>query len=288
MAELGGGGEQARRLGAVAQAGAAGDVEHRQREHGIAVAAVGREPVPLRGLGVVLRNAEPTGIKLAEQRHGARIALLVDALRRFREGGEEIAALIGAVGKVRLDAAARRRRRRRGGGLRGLGRRERIAGEGAAPAAARRLGGWRRGWIIRSLGVPRSGEDDGAPPSAAIAASGRAIDHVALSAISESRRRLGERRLEAARIVEHGVADGDEIGAGRHQRVNIVELGRIGDAGNLEHFGPPGNPVDDGVARRPVAGCIGLAEHDVVGAGLPAAWRRAGCGARRRPRCGSA
>ena len=85
MAELGGGGEQARRLGAVVQAGAAGDVEHRKREHGVAVAALGREPVPLRRLGVVQRNAEAVGIKFAEQRHGAWIAFFLDPPRRLRE-----------------------------------------------------------------------------------------------------------------------------------------------------------------------------------------------------------
>ena len=87
---------------AVARAGAALQAEHGQREHRIAVAAVGGELVPLGGFGVVLRHAEPAGIKLAEQRHRLRIVLLLDALRRQREGGKIIAALERAEGEVGL------------------------------------------------------------------------------------------------------------------------------------------------------------------------------------------
>ena len=51
---------------AVARAGAAGKPEHGEREHRLAVAAVGGELVPVGGFLVVLRHAEPVGVKLAQ------------------------------------------------------------------------------------------------------------------------------------------------------------------------------------------------------------------------------
>ena len=50
MAKLGGGLEQTCGLVQIARAGAALEIEHRQREHRVAVAFGGGELVPLRGL----------------------------------------------------------------------------------------------------------------------------------------------------------------------------------------------------------------------------------------------
>src|ERR1700730_2643720 len=108
MAKLRGGRKQPRGLGAIVQSGAARNIEDRKREHGIAVATVRREPVPLNGLALIQRHAEAIGVKLSKQRHGARIILLTGTPRRFREGREKIATLIGPVGHVRLLAASRR------------------------------------------------------------------------------------------------------------------------------------------------------------------------------------
>ena len=78
-----------------------------EREHRLAVAAVGGELVPFRGLGIVLRHAEPAGIKLAEERHRLRVFLGSTRLVAIREGGEIMAALKGAIGEVGLGGAGR-------------------------------------------------------------------------------------------------------------------------------------------------------------------------------------
>ena len=117
LAELGRGGEPFGAGFAIARASAAGETEHRQREHRLAVAAIGGELVPVRGFLVVLRHAEAAGIKLAEQRHRFRVAGVVDAFGGKPECGEIIAALIGAEREIERLAVARcwrgRRRRRR-------------------------------------------------------------------------------------------------------------------------------------------------------------------------------
>ena len=69
MAELGGGGEQLRRLLAMSGAGAAGEVQHGEGEHRLAIAAVGGQPVPFGRFLVVALDPEAVGIELAEQRH---------------------------------------------------------------------------------------------------------------------------------------------------------------------------------------------------------------------------
>ena len=92
---------------AVARAGAAGELEHRQREHRVAVAARGGELVPFGGFLVVLRHAESVGVKLAEERHRLRVAFVLDALVA-RQSGEEIAALKRAEGEVGFSGRARR------------------------------------------------------------------------------------------------------------------------------------------------------------------------------------
>ena len=61
MAELGGLGKQTRRLGAIAQPAASGHVEQGKGEHGIAVAASGRETVPFHRFGIVLGDADSAG-----------------------------------------------------------------------------------------------------------------------------------------------------------------------------------------------------------------------------------
>ena len=75
MSELGGGGKQLGSLARGWRAGASGEMEHRKREHRLAVAALGGKPVPFGGLLVVARDAEAVGIKLAEQRHRLDVAL---------------------------------------------------------------------------------------------------------------------------------------------------------------------------------------------------------------------
>ena len=59
MTELGGGRQQAGGFVRIARSGAAFEIEHREREHGVAVAVRGGELVPLRRLGVVAADAEP-------------------------------------------------------------------------------------------------------------------------------------------------------------------------------------------------------------------------------------
>ena len=58
MAELGGLGQEARRLRPVGRAAASGHLEHGQREHRLAVAARGGELVPVRGFLIVVRNGQ--------------------------------------------------------------------------------------------------------------------------------------------------------------------------------------------------------------------------------------
>jgi len=57
MAELGGGGEPFGARVAVARTGAAAQPEHRQREHRLAIAAGGGEPIPFFRPLIVLRHA---------------------------------------------------------------------------------------------------------------------------------------------------------------------------------------------------------------------------------------
>ena len=102
MPELGRGGKQPRRLIAIMQAGAARDVEQRKREHGIGVAALRSFIIPLRGFRIIGGNAESGGIEFSQQRHGMRIALFLGSPHGFLECGEEIAALVGTKGQVRL------------------------------------------------------------------------------------------------------------------------------------------------------------------------------------------
>ena len=121
LAELGGGGHQLDRLALVDGAAAAGNAQHGEREHGLAVAGVGGALVPLLRLGVVAPDAHRVGIELAQ--HGHRLGIA-----RLRAGGGEIerglvlAALIGAehqidigiVGRGRRDHGRSGRRARRG------------------------------------------------------------------------------------------------------------------------------------------------------------------------------
>src|SRR5258707_1822101 len=149
MAELGGGCKQPRGLGGIVHSGGERNIKNRKREHGIAVATVRREPVPLNGLALIQRHAEAVGVKLSKQRHGARIILLTDTPRRFREGREKIATLIGPVGHVRLLAASRRWGNHRDPGSRPWG-----WGWGLGLGCSRRSGGRRHG---RRLGIKGNG-----------------------------------------------------------------------------------------------------------------------------------
>jgi hypothetical protein len=113
MAELGGGCEQPRRLFTVLGAAAPDHAEHCEREHRLAIAALGSDPVPLRRLVVVLHDAIAVGIELAQQRHRLGVTELLPH-RGCVERGKIIAALISAVGKVRHGSRGRRGGRRYG------------------------------------------------------------------------------------------------------------------------------------------------------------------------------
>src|SRR5207244_13654736 len=63
MTELRRGGEQARCLAVIARAAASADAEHGEREHRLAVAALGRELVPAHRLRIVVGHAEAIGVK---------------------------------------------------------------------------------------------------------------------------------------------------------------------------------------------------------------------------------
>ena len=69
---------------------------------------------------------------------------------------------------------------------------------------------------------------------------------------------------KAAPVAPDGLADRDEIRARARQRLDFVDIRRIGDARNLENLRPPGDPVQHGLEGGPAA--VRLAEHDVVGA----------------------
>ncbi len=99
MAELGGLAQELSRRFQIARAGAAFEIKHGEREHGVAVAVAGSELVPFGGFGVVARHAVAVRVKLTEQGHGDGI-VRSGALGGFGEGGEIMAALVGAVGEI--------------------------------------------------------------------------------------------------------------------------------------------------------------------------------------------
>ena len=63
------------------------------------------------------------------------------------------------------------------------------------------------------------------------------------------------RRARGSRaIAPDGFADRDEIGARARKRLDLVDVRRIADAGNLKNLRPPGDALEDGVetaGRRP-------------------------------------
>ena len=63
------------------------------------------------------------------------------------------------------------------------------------------------------------------------------------------RRCVGEGGGDAARIVENSVAERDEIRAGFGEIADLAQCARIGDAGNIEDFRPPGDARDDILMR---------------------------------------
>ena len=119
------------RLGQIARAGAALEIEHRQREHGVAIAFACGALVPFRGFAIVAADAKPVGVKFSDEGHRGRVILL-GALARFRRARQVVAALIGAIGKIETAFGGRGGRWwRRGGGFRA-----RWAEAGAAIASA--------------------------------------------------------------------------------------------------------------------------------------------------------
>ncbi len=95
---------------AIDRAGTARHPQHRQREHRLAVAAIGGAAIPLGGLGVVLHHAQARGIELAQQRHRLDVVVLLDALLRDRQCGLVVAALECGVGRILASVAMRGRR----------------------------------------------------------------------------------------------------------------------------------------------------------------------------------
>ena len=88
MAELGGGGEQLRPLLAMSVGDAAGEVQHGEGKHRLAIAAVGSQLVPFGRFLVVALDPESVGIELAEQRHRLDVFPLLRPLGRDRKGRE--------------------------------------------------------------------------------------------------------------------------------------------------------------------------------------------------------
>src|SRR5262249_512561 len=82
---------------------------------------------------------------------------------------------------------------------------------------------------------------------------------------SKSRRRLGGGGVGTAGILEQSVTDRNEISARRRERVDVLERDCVTYAGNLEHLGPPGNPIDNSVARGMTAGRARFAQHTIGG-----------------------
>ena len=58
------------------------------------------------------------------------------------------------------------------------------------------------------------------------------------------------------------------ISPGASERFHLVQRAGKPDAGKLEQLGPPCDPFQDGLQRRPAAGAVGLAEHDIIRAQL--------------------
>jgi hypothetical protein len=95
VAELGRLIEQRRAGLLVARPAAALKTEYGEREHGLRIVERGGALVEFGCLGVIAADAEPIGVKLGQERQRLRI-VLGRKLGGFLEGGEEIAALIGA------------------------------------------------------------------------------------------------------------------------------------------------------------------------------------------------
>ena len=79
--------------------------------------------------------------------------------------------------------------------------------------------------------------------------------------------------LRRRRRIPDCAVEGDEIGAGAGEAARRLDRFGVGDAGRLEDFRPPADPLDEQFQRHRGGGAARLAEHDVVGALFPGGHR---------------
>ena len=94
----------------------------------------------------------------------------------------------------------------------------------------------------------------------------RAPAHAAASGRRSCARGFARRRPRG--VAPEPIAERDEVGAGSHQRRHLLDRAGITDARQFEHLRPPGDALLDRGEGWPRTGRVGLAEHDVIGAGL--------------------
>ena len=209
--------------------------KHRQREHALAVAAVGGAPVPFGCLRIVALDAHRIGVEFAEHRHRLRVALLLRALGREIERGLVLPALIGAENQIDIGIVGR------GAGVTVASGAVSAAGLGVAAGCRGffggrgrfrfRLRGWlarrrrrfsawrRRRYLRRGALAATSGSTPGS-----ISDAGSSFPALSLLGFDFSGRRgvclpdgllrVHQCRRRAARIIPDEIADQDEIGAG--------------------------------------------------------------------------
>ena len=72
----------------------------------------------------------------------------------------------------------------------------------------------------------------------------------------------------ASRILPDEIADENEIRAGFREQSRFVQRCGIADAGRLEHFGPPLQPVENRLFGWALAVIVGFAEQYVICSGF--------------------
>ena len=143
----------------------------------------------------------------------------------------------------------------------------------------------------RCAGAPARCSEHGLPATAASrreTVMRRLIRHRA-SAPAEMTCRLRDRRRRSARVAEDAIADRDEIGAGRGQRLDLVERRRIGRR-RAPRTLPPTMRCARRWPRTTAASCRRPARRTSRSRRRPRppAWRRGGLSSRRNRRCARA